>query len=95
MVDRVPLVCGCPRVFLLPLRPSTALVLEGIEIGPFMSDQHIRILTAQARHSQHQLDVHAGADGQPGPEFAGRRRELEGRAGRTRTRVAAARARRS
>jgi hypothetical protein len=59
-----------------------------------MSDQHIRILAAQARHSQRELDAHDAAGEHPDPGFVRRRRELEGRAERTRASLAAARARR-
>ena len=45
-----------------------------------MSDQHIRILTAQAGYGQRQLDAHDAADEQPGPASVRRRRELAGRA---------------
>jgi hypothetical protein len=54
--------------FSFPSAHRQFLSSRGSKIGPFMSDQHIRILTAQARHSQRQLDAHDAADEQPGPE---------------------------
>ncbi len=57
-----------------------------------MSDRHLRILMAAARHSQRRLDD--ARDDTSSPRTAQRRRDIEQRATRTRARVAAARARR-
>lgn len=51
------MLAAVPGSFLVPLRPSTAFALEGIEIGPFMSDHHSEMdrrlaeLEAEARHT--------------------------------------------
>lgn len=71
-------------------------IAEGNEIGSPMSDPHIRLLTAAARHSQHRLDAHDDeAAGNPRTESTIRRRiALAQRAARTRDRLKVALARR-
>ncbi len=59
-----------------------------------MADPHLRILTAAARRSQRKLDEHDGTD--PAKDVGGtqRRLYLSERLKRTKSRLAAARARR-
>ena len=59
-----------------------------------MSDLHLRILTAAARQSQRELDKHDGAEAARAVGGKQRRTYLSERLTRTRSRVAAARARR-
>jgi hypothetical protein len=88
-------VCGCLWV-LSPSPPSIdSNDPEGIEIGPpLMTDRHIRILTAAARHSQRRLDAHDEVGGHTDAASVERRRDLDQHATRTQARAAAARARR-
>lgn len=60
-----------------------------------MSDPHIRLLAMIARDSQRKLEHHDALANIPDAAFAQRRQDLEERAGRTRARLAAARARRN
>jgi hypothetical protein len=61
-----------------------------------MPDIHLRILTAAARHDRRQLAAHDHrASARPGTVAMRRRIDLASRASRTRSRVAAARARRN
>ena len=59
-----------------------------------MSDVHLRILRLLAGQRQRELAEHDAAGHPGGPACAGRRRELERAAGRTRANVATAEARR-
>jgi len=59
-----------------------------------MSDRHIRFLAMIARDSQRQLEHYDALANIPDAAFARRREDLEERAGRTRARLTAARARR-
>jgi hypothetical protein len=72
--------------FLVPLRPSTALALEGIEIGPFMSDQHSEMdrrlaeLEAEARHTSERYRLYRAKVYGPRLTSFAHLRELEGEA---------------
>jgi hypothetical protein len=59
-----------------------------------MSDRHIHILAAVARHTQRRLDDHDAVEGTPNAASTERRQHLNTRATRARARVVVAQARR-
>lgn len=59
-----------------------------------MTDVHLRILRMVARQRQRELDDHDAVEHARQPASAGRRRDLEQAAGRTRANVTAAQGRR-
>ncbi len=63
-------------------------------MGQLMTDPHLRILTAAARHSQSKLDAHDLARDPADVGSTARRRDLSERLQRTRAQLAAARTRR-
>jgi hypothetical protein len=81
---------GCPWVLFRSPPSIGGINFEGIEIGHRMTAPHLRILAAAALHSQRRLD----AVGDDGVGSAQRHRDLMERAERTKSRLAAARARR-
>ncbi len=81
-------VSGC---FSDPLPPPAAQSFEGIEIGITMTDRHVRLLAAVARHRERQRDDRRPSDT---PASGLHHADLSHRAIRARKQLSAARARR-